>query len=155
MKIRAWRIVKEKYAGEAFSGEGARKYGGRWNATGTSIVYASESLSLATLEILAGGITLPILGRYVRFSVDFDTSLVESIAVIDLPKEWANYPPSTTTQNIGDVWVKESRSVLLKVPSVVIQEECNYLINPVHPDFRKIAIGKAEPLSFDKRLLST
>ena len=154
MKTRVWRVVKGKYGGEAFSGEGALKYGGRWNSIGTSMVYTSESLSLAALEILTGGISTPLLGSYVKIPIDFDTSFIELFASAALPKEWTNYPPSIKTQKIGDMWVKESRSVALKVPSVVIREEFNYLINQVHPDFKKISIGKPEAFSFDKRLLS-
>jgi RES domain-containing protein len=154
MKFRVWRVVKGKYAANAFSGEGALKFGGRWNSIGTPLVYTSGSLSLATLEILTGGISIPLLGRYVKFPVDFDASFVESIAVAGLPKEWTNYPPSVRTQKIGDTWVKELRSVVLKVPSVVIKEEFNYLVNPVHPDFKRISIGKPEVFSFDIRLLS-
>jgi RES domain-containing protein len=154
MKFRTWRVVKGKYGGEAFSGEGALKFGGRWNSRGTPLVYTSESLSLATLEILAGGISMPLLSKYVKIPVDFDASLIESFSVGSLPKEWTNYPPSIKTQKIGDNWVKESRSVVLKVPSVVIKEEFNYLINPFHSDFNKIFIGKPEAFSFDKRLLS-
>jgi RES domain-containing protein len=153
MKIRAWRVVKGKYGEEAFSGEGASKFGGRWNSTGTPLVYTSESLSLATLEILTGGISLSLLGNYVKIPVDFETFLVEFFAAANLPKEWRSYPPSIKTQKIGDNWVKESKSVVLKVPSVVIKEEFNYLINPMHPDFKKIAIGKPERYLFDKRLL--
>lgn len=155
MIVRAWRVVKRKYGEEAFSGEGARKFGGRWNSIGTPIVYVSESLSLATLEILAGGIPIPLLGIYVKIPIDFDASFVESITMIDLPEEWSNYPPSSKTQQIGDIWVKKMTSVLLKVPSVIIKEECNYLINPAHPDFRKLSIGKPVPFSFDSRLLTT
>jgi RES domain-containing protein len=153
MKIRAWRVVKEKYRGEAFSGEGALKFGGRWNSIGTPIVYTSESLSLASLEILTGGLSMPLLSRFVKIPVDFDESMVDWLAMESLPKEWRNYPPSTKTQKIGDIWAEESRSVVLKVPSVVIKEEFNYLINPGHSDFKKISIGKPEGFSFDPRLI--
>jgi RES domain-containing protein len=154
MNIRTWRLVKKKYEANAFSGEGALKVGGRWNSIGTSLVYTSESLSLATLEILVGGTSRYLLRRYVRFSVDFDASLIQSVALASLPKEWSNYPPSIKTQKIGDIWIKESKSAVLKVPSVIIREEFNYLINPVHPDFNKISIGKPEVFPFDKRLPS-
>jgi RES domain-containing protein len=154
MKLRAWRVVKRKHKGDAFSGEGALKYGGRWNSIGTPVVYTSESLSLATLEILTGGISLQLLGSYVRIPVDFDVSLIESLDLAGLPRGWANYPPSTKTQRIGDNWAHESRSAVLRVPSVVIKEEFNYLINPFHRDFKKISIGVPEGFSFDKRLLS-
>jgi RES domain-containing protein len=153
MKIRAWRVVKEKYGGEAFSGDGALKYGGRWNSIGTPIVYTSESLSLAALEILTGGLSMPLLSRFVKIPVDFDDSMVVRLTMESIPKEWRNYPPSAKTQKIGDTWTQESKSVVLKVPSVVIKEEFNYLINPAHPDFKKISIGKPEGFSFDPRLI--
>jgi RES domain-containing protein len=154
VKIRSWRVVKETYGREAFSGEGALKFGGRWNSIGTPMVYTSESLSLATLEILTGGISMPLLGRFVKIPVDFDESMIERLAMESLPKEWRNYPPSIKTQKIGDTWAQESKSVVLKVPSVVIKEEFNYLINPGHPDFKKTSIGKPEAFSFDPRLIS-
>jgi len=153
MRIRVWRVVNKKYAKEAFSGEGALKFGGRWNSPGTPIIYTSESLSLATLEILAGGISIRLLKSYVRIPVDFDSSFVETLHVSLLPKEWCSYPPSIKTQKIGDSWTKKSKSVLLKVPSVIIKEEFNYLLNPLHPDFKKLSFGKPEILSFDNRLL--
>jgi RES domain-containing protein len=154
MKIRAWRVLKGKYEADPFSGKGASEFWGRWNSIGTRIVYTSESLSLATLEILAGGISISLLSRYVKIPIDFDSSLVESLALADLPKEWSHYPPSGKTQEIGDNWKKDFRSAILKVPSVVIKEEFNYLINPFHPNFKKLSVGKAVTLSFDARLIS-
>jgi RES domain-containing protein len=153
MKIRAWRVVKKKHADEAFSGQGALKFGGRWNSIGTRLVYTSESLALAAIEILAGGISTGLLGSFAKIPVDFDGSLVEALPVSRIPKDWSGYPPGLKTQIIGDAWVRESKSVLLKVPSVVIREEFNYLINPAHPNFKKLAIGKSEDFSFDKRLI--
>ena len=153
MKIRVWRVVKKKHADEAFSGQGAFKFGGRWNSIGTRLVYTSDSLALAAIEILTGGISIGLLERYVKIPVDFDGSLVETLAIAGIPKEWSKYPPSNKTQIIGDDWVRGSKSVLLKVPSVVIKEEFNYLMNPAHPDFKKLLIGKPDDFSFDKRLI--
>jgi RES domain-containing protein len=152
MKIRSWRVVKKKYLTEAFSGTGALKFGGRWNSIGTPMVYSSDSLALATVEILIGGIFISLLNDYYKIPVDFDKSLVETFDTSALPGEWDTYPPNTKTQLIGDNWITSLSSVFLKVPSVVIKEEFNYLINPLHPDFKKLSIGKPEKISFDKRL---
>lgn len=153
MKIRAWRVVNKKYAAGAFSGEGALKFGGRWNSIGTPLVYTSGSLALATIEILTGGIPLRLLDGYGKIPVDFNDALVESIPVGTLPREWGDYPPHTKTQILGDNWVKGLKSVVLEVPSVVIKEEFNYLINPFHPNFKYLSIGRPEAFSFDTRLI--
>lgn len=152
MIIRIWRIVKEKFKHDAFTGEGAAKFGGRWNSIGVPVVYTSESLSLATLEILAGGFPLTLISGYCRFAVEIDASLIETFPKKKLPPEWSSFPASEQCRRIGDTWVREKRSVALKVPSAVVAEEYNYLINPLHPDFGKIIIGKSEKLSVDRRL---
>lgn len=146
----AWRIVKAKHAATAFSGEGARLYGGRWNSVGTSVVYASGSKALAALESLVH-LNPPVLFKYVAIPIEFDESLLEKVAA--LPVDWTEEPPPPVTKDIGDLWVKAARSAVLELPSVIIPGEPNYLLNPAHPDFKKIAIGKPEPFSFDPRLL--
>lgn len=149
---RAWRIVKEKHAATAFDGEGAWRYGGRWNSRGTRLVYTSATLSLAALESLVH-LNPPVAFKYVAIPIDFDDAFVEVVAAAGLPSDWTEEPPPPSTAKIGDLWVKESRSAVLELPSVIIPGEPNYLINPAHSDFKKIAIGKPEPLSFDRRLL--
>lgn len=149
---RAWRIVKAKHAGSAFDGEGAKLYGGRWNSVGTRLVYTSGSLSLAALESLVH-LNPPVTFRYTAIAVEFDEALMERMVLADLPLGWTEEPPPPATQRVGDEWVKAGRSAVLEVPSVIIPEELNYLINPSHPDFRKIKIGKAVPFAFDPRLL--
>lgn len=73
--------------------------------------------------------------------------------VMALPFDWTEEPPPASTQDIGNLWVKEQRSAILEIPSVIIPGEPNYLLNPAHPDFRRIQIGKPEPFAFDPRLL--
>lgn len=146
----AWRIVKEKHAATAFSGEGARLYGGRWNSVGTSLVYTSGSKALAALESLVH-LNPPVIFRYVAIPIEFDGSLVEKVTA--LPSDWTQEPPPPATRNIGDLWAKAARSAVLELPSVIIPGEPNFLLNPAHPDFRKIIIGKPEPFTFDPRLL--
>jgi len=152
MKRRAWRIVKEKHAATAFDGEGAWLYGGRWNSSGTRVVYTSAALSLAALESLVH-LNPPVFFKYVAIPVEFDHALVESVAVAGLPVDWTEEPPPPSATEIGDLWVRESRSAVLELPSVIIQAEPNYLLNPAHPDFKKIVIGKPVPFAFDPRLL--
>jgi RES domain-containing protein len=148
----AWRIVKEKHAATAFSGEGAARTGGRWNSHGVPVVYTSASKSLATLESLVH-LNPPVLFKYVALRVEFDDALMEIFPLDNLPADWRMEPPPASTQAIGDVWVQESRSAVLALPSV-ITGETNYLVNPAHPDFKKITIGKPEPFAFDPRLLT-
>lgn len=149
---RAWRIVKEKHAATAFDGEGAWLFGGRWNSPGTRLVYTSATLSLAALESIVH-LNPPVAFRYVAIPVEFDEALVETVAAPGLPADWTEEPPPPSSMDIGDLWVKEARSVVLELPSVIIQAESNYLLNPAHPDFKKVTIGKPMPFSFDPRLL--
>ncbi|MCB1228081.1 MAG: RES family NAD+ phosphorylase [Verrucomicrobiales bacterium] len=146
----AWRIVKEKHAATAFSGEGARLYGGRGNSAGKSVVYTSGSKALAALESLVH-LNPPVIFKYVAIPIEFDDTLVEKVT--ELPADWTEEPPPPATKDIGDLWVKEARSAVLELPSVIIPGEPNYLLNPAHPDFKKITIGMPEPFSFDPRLL--
>ena len=150
MKLQAWRIVKEKHAATAFSGEGARLYGGRWNSAGVGLVYTSGTQALAALESLVH-LNPPVIFKYAAIPVEFDAALVEKAPA--LPADWADQPAPPSTQAIGDLWAKEARSAVLQLPSVIIPGESNYLLNPAHPDFKKISIGKPAAFAFDPRLL--
>jgi RES domain-containing protein len=149
--VEAWRIVKEKHAATAFSGEGAARTGGRWNSRMVAVVYTSGSRSLAALETLVH-LNPPVLFRYVLFPVRFSDALIETVSQASLPVEWNAQPPAFSSKRIGDEWVRESRSAVLQVPSVIIPGEFNYVLNPFHPDFKAIKIGRAEPFAFDHRL---
>jgi RES domain-containing protein len=149
----AWRIVKEKHAAGAFSGDGARLFGGRWNSRGTAVVYTSSTKSLAALESLVH-LNPPVHFRYVALPIEFDDGLVEILPRKALPADWSAEPPAPSSKALGDAWVREARSALLAVPSLLVAGEPNYLVNPAHPDFKKISIGKPELFAFDPRLLS-
>ena len=149
---RAWRIVREDHRSAAFDGEGAWLFGGRWNSRGTRIVYTSITLSLAALETLVH-LNPPVAFKYVAIPIEFDEAIVETVAAMDLPADWNEEPPPPSTAEIGDRWVRESRSAVLKLPSVIISAELNYLLNPGHSDFKRIRIGKPMPFSFDPRLI--
>lgn len=149
---RAWRIVREDHRSAAFDGEGAWLFGGRWNSRGTRMVYTSATLSLAALETLVH-LNPPVAFKYVAIPIEFDEALVETVAAMDLPADWNEEPPPPSTAEIGDRWVRESRSAVLKLPSVIISAELNYLLNPAHSDFKSIRIGTPMPFSFDPRLI--
>ena len=151
---RAWRIVKTRFSADAFSGEGARLYGGRWNSPGVAMVYTAGSISLATLELLVHLDATSALPSYSICPVDFDNALVESLHLVTLPSDWHQSPPSTSLQLIGDDWISRGSSVVLKVPSAVVQDENNYLINPAHKDFKKLVMGSMKPFQLDRRLMS-
>jgi RES domain-containing protein len=148
-----WRIVKAKHAATAFSGDGAAKTGGRWNSRGVRVIYASSTKSLAALETLVH-LNPPLPFNYIAFRLQFDAALVENIPLNRLPADWRVEPPPPSTKAIGDAWLREVRSAVLALPSVVVPGELNYLLNPAHPAFKKISIGKPERFVFDPRLLN-
>lgn len=146
-----YRICKTKYAANAFDGEGAFRFGGRWNSRGTRIVYAAGSLSLAVLEMLVHFQDDSILPDYTFIEAKIEENLIENVG--KLPKNWQKSPPSFDVQKIGDDWAKQNLSAVLRVPSAMISSESNYLINPNHQDFSRITYGKPQNFTFDERLL--
>jgi len=152
--VTVYRICKSKYAATAFDGEGAFRFGGRWNSRGTRLVYVAESLSLAVLEMLVHFQDAAILATYSFIEARFDESLLEAAENRGkLPKNWRESPPPFSTQKIGDDWAKRSLTMALQVPSTIIPSESNYLLNPNHKDFSKITLGEPQDFRFDKRLL--
>src|SRR5688572_21147445 len=150
--ITAWRITKAKYATTAFDGEGARLEGGRWTSPGLSVVYVAGSVALAALEILVH-VDSSILLAYVRIPCKFNEVLVSRINRNHLPSNWQSSPALPELQQLGDGWLNTGTSAVLEVPSAVVEIESNYLLNPAHPDFRRIQIGEPSHFEFDLRLL--
>jgi RES domain-containing protein len=150
--VTAWRMVKGRHASSAFDGEGARRFGGRWNSPGTVAVYASESRALAMLEVLAGIGTVGVLASYVLIGVRFAESLVRILDPEALPEGWRAYPPPAAAQRVGDAWIRGATSPVLRVPSVLVPKESNYLLNPLHPDFGRLKIARPELVAIDPRL---
>ena len=149
----AWRIVRAVRLRNAFTAEGSRVFGGRWNSRGTSIIYLSEHESLAALELLVH--TMPLLPaeRYFSFRVEWDDKLTEYFPIKNLPPEWNVEPPSIASMQIGDDWVRSGRSVALALPSLLSTSELNFLLNPNHADFKKIKVDPPIEYRFDPRLL--
>lgn len=151
MSAYAFRLIKAKHAATAFSGEGARLVGGRWNLPGTSLVYTSESLSLAALETFVHLQPVDERIRYVWFRVTIPATVVIDRQA-SLPSSWRASPPSEATQAIGTAWAKQMSSAVLRVPSILVPGEYNLLLNPQHPQFKRLKISKPEPFDFDGRL---
>lgn len=145
-------MVKRRHAAAAFDGEGARLHGGRWNSPGVPVVYTAESRALAILEVLAGLESVSAVAPYVLVEVAFHDRLVEVLEPDALPGNWRKSPPPPRTQAIGDRWAHELRSAVLRVPSVLVPVEANYLLNPEHPDFPTIEIGEPVDFRLDTRL---
>jgi len=147
-----WRITSKKFTKAAFNGEGARLYGGRWNTPGTPLIYTAESKSLAILEILVHLESPDLLQKFVLFEVKVEESFTTEIDPESLPSNWREDPPPGAAQSIGDDWARDARSAVLRIPSAIVPGEFNYLLNPRHPDFRKLKIGPPKSFFFDSRL---
>ena len=152
MSFIAWRITKRSRARGAFTGHAARKYGGRWNSPGTSIVYTAQSQSLAALEILVHLESAELLQKYVLIAVEVDASFVSEVSRSRLPRSWQTDPPRAELRLIGDQWAADATTAVLRVPSALVPDESNFLLNPLHPDFGKLGIGAPVSFRFDPRL---
>jgi len=150
--LEAWRIVSKKFLDSAFTGSGARDYPGRWNLRNIPVIYASQSVSLAALEMLVHFDRVIPADNYFMIPIKFDISEVLEIKTKSLPKGWNSYPFKSVTQEIGSEWVKSGKTAVLKLPSAVIQVEHNYILNPFHKKFTNLKIGKPINFSFDSRL---
>lgn len=150
--IQLYRICCSEHIND-LSGTGARIYGGRWNNVGYPVIYASGSRSLAALEFLVhvpmalAPDNLSIAEIVIPDNVDR-----ESITTKELPSNWRDYPAPEQLANIGTKWVKSKSSLLLDIPSAVVDKEFNTLINPLHPDIKYVNLLETEPFPFDSRL---
>lgn len=149
--LTVWRITTARFVTSAFTGEGARLYGGRWNPKGYPIVYTAESRSLALLEMLVQDD--PLRANYVLVPAHIPDELsITTIQTQELPEDWRNLSMRDRLQTIGKDWLTSMRSAIMSVPSAALPAERNYLINPIHPDFQKIMFGQSESLQTDMRL---
>lgn len=151
--MRTWRVVTEHFINSAFTGEGARLAGGRWNPKGLPVVYTASSLALAALEVLVHADEDLLPTDLVYFAVNLPDALsIEQVALNDLPADWRAYPPPESLQDFGAAWFTRHASAVLTVASAVIPEENNILLNPLHPDFAKISWTSPKPFQWDPRL---
>ncbi len=144
--------MKRRYSHSAFDGEGARRNGARWNSVGTRVAYASDSKALAVLEVLVHVQDSDILSAYSLVGIEIPEALIEVFDQTTLPATWATSPPLTATQTIGDRWIDSGNSVVLAVPSVIIPDSFNYLINPLHHRFTDLTVSQPAAFVIHPRL---
>ena len=150
----AWRIVVESEGSTAFSGEGAWRYGGRWNSRNVRMIYASEHQSTAALEVFVHNQPFNPNEKYKAFHLEWPDTLTEVFPLTKLPVSWRTHPPSVETRQIGDRWVQQQRSAVLALPSAISPADTNFLLNPEHRDFKRIRIASPIDFDFDPRLLN-
>ncbi|AHM58577.1 RES domain-containing protein [Flammeovirgaceae bacterium 311] len=148
-----YRFSRKEWGGD-LSGKGAELYGGRWNSKGVPALYCSETRALAITEIIAYTPPGFIPEGYVLNIIEAPdrASFTHTITHDSLPAGWNRYPHGKETKAIGDSLLKEQKYLLLKVPSAMVQDEHNYLINPLHPDFKQIKLLEVLPFNFNERL---
>lgn len=154
-----WRVATDAktYGADDITGTGASITGGRWNNVGTPLIYASPTISLAMLETLAhvaGSERLPLNRYIVRLNIP-DMIMDAAEVVAAPPVGWDADPSSQTSSNFGEAWVKSGKTAILRVPSVIVPEELNVLINPAHLQAKQITTIKMRKVPFDRRLRGT
>jgi RES domain-containing protein len=149
--MRVWRICRTAYAAEAFSGEGARRFGGRWNSRGVPMVYTSSSLALAAIELFVHLEPSQAPADLVYISAVLpEGEPARALEASGLPPDW--WADERGPRELGDAWIGAGTSLAMRVPSVPIRSEWNILINPLHPRIGELKIDPAEPFMFDERM---
>ena len=149
-----WRIVPARRVQAAFTGEGPWRYGARWNSPSVRVVYVSAHQSTAALEIFVNNKPFLPIYRFKAFHLEWPDDMMEPVPAKTLPANWRIHPPPIETREIGNRWVKEGRSAVLALPSAVSPADTNFLLNPEHPDFKRIRIDSPIDFEFDSRLLN-
>jgi len=151
--MRAYRLVKTRFESTALDGSGAKTHGGRWNSKGVAMIYASDSISLAALELLVHLHRAEVLRHYVLFQLELPDESVMCLDKQAVPADWRADPPPSSTAAIGDEWIASGLSLALSVPSTLVPRQRNLLLNPAHPAFKEVVAGTSStPYGFDPRL---
>jgi RES domain-containing protein len=146
-----WRLCRALHAAAAFSGDGARRFGGRWNSRGVPMVYCSSSLALAAIELFVHLDPTQAPDDLVSIVATLpEGEPARTVAPEELPATWWTDP--LTTRELGDAWIHSGSSLALQVPSVPIRSEWNVLVNPLHPRVAELRIEPPQPFLFDARM---
>ncbi|ESQ79092.1 RES family NAD+ phosphorylase [Asticcacaulis sp. YBE204] len=150
-----WRIATDTpdYTADDRSGAGAKTTGGRWNRKGLGVVYASETIALACLEtyVHLNATGLPFNRYLAHFDVPDEVWAAAKTFDAKRHVGWDAVPAGRVSLDQGDAWLKSAASLLLRVPSVIVPEEYNVLINPQHPDIKRIKVTKLRKWTYDQR----
>ena len=149
--MKVYRISKCDFISD-LHGTGAASYPGRWHSKGTYILYTAGSPSLALLESVVH-LSNIIVSSYCMICLSVPEDKIKSITVAELPANWFVNPPADLLKNIGDQFINKNKFLALKIPSAIMPEENNYLLNPGHPDFKKVSIVYTRTIPIDERFL--
>jgi RES domain-containing protein len=147
-----YRIANCTYIKD-LSGTGARLYGGRWNSEGKSMVYMASSRALAVLEVLVHLPPLLLPDNFCVAEVEVPNNSILTLDIKSLPDNWQDASSPAELKTLGNQFIKETKYLMMKVPSSVVPEEYNYLLNPWHPDIKRVKILNTHPFTFDDRLI--
>jgi RES domain-containing protein len=143
-----FRIALAKYANKLIASGNAA----RWNSKDVKVIYTAESRALACLENVVHRNSRGLQENFKIIIVEIPDNLKITIITSDLIEDWKSFANIPFTQELGDKWVKDASSAILRVPSVIVPEEHNYILNPAHEDFKKIKYIGNEPFQFDSRI---
>lgn len=150
-KMLVYRISAPKYAGD-LSGNGAKLYGGRWNNKGIAVVYLTSSRAMAMMELLVHLRPEDLQRPYVVMAFEVPEDKILKITLENLPKDWKEDRQKSYLHHITADFVREGKYLIMEVPSVLVEEESNYILNPLHPDAKKVKLISQRSFSFDHRL---
>ena len=149
--MKVYHVGSQKYAAQ-LTGDGAKLHGGRWNNIGTPCIYTSESIALSVLEY-AANVSIDLMPASLAITVFFiPEKSWREISLDDLPAKWQRTPVDAETKLFGSEFLDNAKYLALKVPSAVIPMEYNYILNPMHADFKKVKIKEIRPFTFDTRI---
>lgn len=146
-----YRISKQQYIND-LSGFGAANFPGRWNSKNVYVLYTAATPSLALLESVVH-INKLVQAEYAMATIYLPDSSFELLMPGNLPEDWDTFPPPDRLKKFGDDFIREQKTLALKIPSSIMPEDFNLLINPAHPDFTKVKVESIRKLTIDSRLL--
>ena len=151
--MKVYRISKCEFISD-LEGTGAARYPGRWNSKGTYILYTAATPSLALLESVVH-ISNIAVSSYCMICLSVPEDKIKTITSTELPASWSANPPADVLKKIGDSFIKENKFLALKIPSAIMPEENNFLLNPGHPDFKLVTVVYTRNIPIDERFLKS